>query len=60
MSRGGEIGRIAEYFENDGFVDDLARQVTNHTESQEQEQRPDLYRYLTEEMTPYLELWKIT
>ena len=52
MSREEEIGRIAEYFENDGFVDDLARQVTNHTESQEQEQRPDLYRYFTEEMTP--------
>ncbi len=60
MSREGAIQRIAEYFENDGFFDDLARRVAIHTESQEPAQRPELYRYLPEEMTPYLELWKIT
>ncbi len=51
MSREGAIGRIAEYFENDGLSDDLARRVAIHTESREPAQRPELYRYLTEEMT---------
>ena len=55
MSRDGAIGRIAEYFESDGFFDDLARRVAIHTESQEPDQHPELTRYLTEEMTPYLE-----
>ncbi len=47
MSREGAIGRIDEYFESDGFFDDLARRVAIHTESQEPEQRRELYRYLT-------------
>ena len=55
MSREGAMERIAEYFENDGFFDDLARRVAIHTESQEPAQRPELTRYLSEEMTPYLE-----
>ena len=60
MSREGVIGRTGEYFENDDFFDDLARRVAIHTESQEPDQRPELYRFLTEEITPSLELWKIT
>ena len=55
MSREGAIGRIVDYFENGGFFDDLARRVAIHTESQEPDQRPELTRYLTEEMTPSLE-----
>ena len=55
MSRKGAIRRIGEYFESDGFFDDLARRVAIHTESQEPDQRPELYRYLRDEMQPYLE-----
>ncbi|MCH8926653.1 MAG: M20 family metallopeptidase, partial [Proteobacteria bacterium] len=55
MSRKGAIRRIGKYFESDGFFDDLARRVAIHTESQEPDQRPELYRYLRDEMQPYLE-----
>jgi acetylornithine deacetylase/succinyl-diaminopimelate desuccinylase-like protein len=55
MSREGVIERIEAYFERDGFFDDLARRVAIHTESQEPDRRPELYRYLSDEMRPYLE-----
>lgn len=55
MSRDGAIQRITEYFEADGFFADLARRVAIHTESQEPAQRPELYRYLSDEMQPTLE-----
>ena len=55
MSREGAIRRIGAYFESDGFFDDLARRVAIHTESQEPDRRPELYRYLSDEMQPYLE-----
>ena len=55
MSRDQAIARITGYFENGEFFDELARRVAIHTESQEPDQRPELYRYLTDEMTPSLE-----
>jgi acetylornithine deacetylase/succinyl-diaminopimelate desuccinylase-like protein len=55
MTRERALARITEYFKNGGFFDDLARRVAFHTESQEPEQLPELYRYLTEELTPYME-----
>ncbi len=41
MSRNGAIRRIGNYFESDGFFDDLARRVAIHTESQEPDRRPE-------------------
>jgi acetylornithine deacetylase/succinyl-diaminopimelate desuccinylase-like protein len=46
---------IDSYFDSGAFKADLARRVAYHTESPEPEKRPELYRYLNEEMTPYLE-----
>lgn len=55
MSRDGAIERIASYFDDGGFFADLARRVAIHTESQEPARKPELYRYLTEELQPCLE-----
>ena len=55
MSREQAISRAETYFDDGLFFDDLARRVAIHTESQEPSQTPELYRYLTDEMTPYLE-----
>jgi len=54
MSREGAIARVADYFDGGGFFADLARRVAIRTESQEPERKPELYRYLCEEMTPCL------
>ena len=54
MSREGAIARVTDYFDSGGYFEDLARRVAIHTESQEPSQKPELYRYLTEEMTPTL------
>lgn len=55
MSRENALQQITEYFDAGGFFADLARRVAFHTESQEPTQKPELYRYLREEMTPSLE-----
>ena len=55
MSREGAIARVSDYFDSGGYFEDLARRVAIHTESQEPSQKPELYRYLREEMTPTLE-----
>jgi acetylornithine deacetylase/succinyl-diaminopimelate desuccinylase-like protein len=55
MSRRDAIARAAEYFDRGGFFEDLARRVAVRTESQDPARRPELYRYLAEEMTPSLE-----
>ncbi|RMD63700.1 MAG: M20 peptidase family dipeptidase [Alphaproteobacteria bacterium] len=55
MSRDAALAHISDYFDNGGFFTDLARRVAIPTESQEPAQRPQLYRYLHEEMTPSLE-----
>ena len=49
------IATIDQYFTSGAFKADLARRVAIRTESPEPERRPELYRYLNEEMTPYLE-----
>ena len=53
--RAGAIARADEYFDGGGFFEDLARRVAIPTESQDPAQRPQLHRYLAEEMTPSLE-----
>ncbi|MEZ5726573.1 MAG: M20 family metallopeptidase [Burkholderiaceae bacterium] len=55
MTRQAAIERIEQYFDNGGFREDLARRVAIHTESPIPERRPELYRYLTDEMTPRLQ-----
>ncbi len=47
------IATIDQYFTSGAFKADLARRVAIRTESPEPERRPELYRYLNEEMTPY-------
>ena len=55
MSRSDAISDIESYFDDGAFMADLARRVAIRTESPIPERRPELYRYLTEEMSPYLE-----
>jgi len=54
MSRQAAIERIDSYLSDGGFLDDLARRVAIHTESQEDSQIGELHRYLDDEMEPYL------
>ena len=55
MSRDSAISAIEGYFDDGDFMQDLARRVAIRTESPEPERRPELYQYLTDEMTPYLQ-----
>ncbi len=55
MNRASAIERVTSYFDDGGFFADLARRVAIHTESQEPAQKPELYRYLTDELQPCLE-----
>jgi hypothetical protein len=55
MNREQAITRIEDYFERGEFFAELARRVVIHAESQEPGQRPELYRYLSEEMWPSLD-----
>lgn len=55
MSRNNAIASAEAYFDDGSFLTDLSRRVAIRTESQEPEQTPELFRYLSEEMTPYLE-----
>lgn len=54
MSRDKAIDAIESYFDDGGFKADLARRVAYRTESPIAERRDELYRYLNEEMIPYL------
>ncbi len=54
MTREAAIAGIGAYFDDGGFFDDLARRVAIRTESQDPARRAELYRYLTDEMTPSL------
>lgn len=49
------IAAAEEYFDAGGFRDDLARRVAIPTESQNPDRLGELYRYLEDELTPYLE-----
>jgi acetylornithine deacetylase/succinyl-diaminopimelate desuccinylase-like protein len=55
MNREQAIARAERYFDDGGFVTDLARRVAIPTESQNPERREELGRYLTGEMQPSLE-----
>ncbi|HEV8095610.1 MAG TPA: M20/M25/M40 family metallo-hydrolase, partial [Burkholderiales bacterium] len=54
MSRQQAIERAERYFDGGGFVEELGRRVAIRTESQEPQSKPELERYLVEEMEPSL------
>ncbi len=54
-SRTEAIQRAETYFDNGAFLSDLARLIAIPTESQERHQKPQLMRYLKEEIRPLLE-----
>mgnify|MGYP002630142733 CR=1 FL=1 len=55
MTRDAAIDRATEHFDNGAFFQDLARRVSIRSTAQVPESRPELDRYLVEEMTPTLE-----
>ncbi len=55
MSRTDALERTDAYFHDGSFRHELARRVAYRTESPALEQRPELYRYLGDELTPELE-----
>jgi acetylornithine deacetylase/succinyl-diaminopimelate desuccinylase-like protein len=55
MSREQAIARAEAYFDDGGFLADLARRVAIPTESQNPDRGPDLARYLSGEMQPSFE-----
>ena len=55
MTRDAAIAQVTEHFDNGAFFDDLARRVAIASTAQVKAFRPQLVRYLTEEMTPALE-----
>ena len=54
MTRDAVIESLEHYFDDGGFWNDLARRVAIKSCSQDEPFRPELYRYLSEEITPYL------
>ncbi|HEX3650318.1 MAG TPA: M20 family metallopeptidase [Pseudonocardiaceae bacterium] len=52
MSRADAIAAAAAYFDSGGFLDDLRRRVAFRTESQTEDERPELRAYLEQEMVP--------
>lgn len=54
MSRNAALDQSADYFASGAFHAELARRVAYRTESPEPSQRPELHRYLNEELTPSL------
>lgn len=55
MFRHTAIADIEHYFDQGTFKAELAQRVAIRTESPIPERRPELYRYLSDEMTPYLQ-----
>lgn len=53
-SRQAAIERSESYFDTGAFLDDITHLVSIETESQNPDQRPELYRYLREAMQPLL------
>ncbi len=53
-SRDGALRRAVDHLESGRFMADLSRRVAIPTESQEPHRLPDLYRYLTDEIRPWL------
>ena len=57
MTRAAAIAAAEAYFEEGGFVADLARRVAIPTESQVEERLPVLRAYLADEIAPSLNSW---
>jgi acetylornithine deacetylase/succinyl-diaminopimelate desuccinylase-like protein len=55
VSKSDAIARIERYFDDGEFFQDLSRRVAIATESQELDRRPELHRYLVDEITPSLQ-----
>ena len=55
MTREGAINQATAHFDSGAFFQDLARRVSIRSTAQVPELRPELHRYLAEEMTPTLE-----
>jgi acetylornithine deacetylase/succinyl-diaminopimelate desuccinylase-like protein len=55
VTRETAISKIETYFDSDTFFEDLSRRVAIKTDSQNPDRKPDLYAYLTDEMSPFLE-----
>ncbi|MDE0943823.1 MAG: M20 family metallopeptidase [Alphaproteobacteria bacterium] len=55
MTRDAAIRQATEHFDSGDFFEDLARRVAIPSSAQVRELRPELDRYLAEEMTPTLE-----
>ncbi len=54
MTRDAVIESLEHYFDDGGFWADLSRRVAIKSCSQDEPFRPELYRYLKDEMMPYL------
>jgi acetylornithine deacetylase/succinyl-diaminopimelate desuccinylase-like protein len=54
VTRTEAIGRSEAYFDDGSFQHELAKRVAVRTESAEPAKRPELYRYLSEILTPEL------
>ena len=55
MTRDAAIAQATAHFDSGAFFDDLARRVAIASSAQVRELRPELERYLVEEMTPTLD-----
>ena len=53
-TRDGAIARIEAEYDSGNFIEVLAERVAIQTESQELCQLPELYRYLNDNISPYL------
>ena len=60
MTRDSALSAIETYFDNGVFFDDLARRVAIRTECQDPDRKPELQRYLADEMSPFLETMGFT
>ena len=55
MTRESAISRATQYFDQGHLIDDIARRVAIHSESQITESRPHLIEYLSQEIGPALQ-----
>ena len=55
MTRDAAIAKAADHFDSGAFFEDLSRRVAIRSSAQVRDLRPELDRYLVEEMTPTLE-----
>ena len=55
MTRKVAIDTALAFFDDGRYVEELSRRVAIRTESQKPEQRPELYRYLEDEIAPAFE-----